>query len=218
MTRTAADPPARVCTASDTVPRFGSSDIRVGFEGQSIGLIEKENQVVTVEVHQFSAFTGRETDALAALRSTVDFGVPPYTWALPTDRPTRILLWKNRELIAHSGVLERTIRVGDHEHHVAGIYSVMARPDARGLGYGSTVVRRAAEVAEATMPTARHIVLVCLESRVNFYARLGWNRVEAPVRFDQPDGPHLMEIVTMARPVGASAWPSGDVDLCGLPW
>jgi hypothetical protein len=74
------------------------------------------------------------------------------------------------------------------------------------------------EVVEATMPSARHIVLVCLESRVRFYTRLGWNRVETPVRFDQPDGPQLMEITTMARPVGLSAWPTGDVDLCGLPW
>ncbi len=174
--------------------------------------------MVTVEVHQFSDFTARETDALAALRSTIDFGVPPYTWASPTDRPTRVLLWKNGELIAHAGVLERTITVGTHEHPVAGIYSVMTRPDVQGLGYGSTVVRRATQVVEVSMSAARHILLVCLESRVSFYARLGWNRVEAPVRFDQPDGPQLMEIVTMVRPVGLSAWPAGDVDLCGLPW
>ena len=179
---------------------------------------QEKNQVVALEVHQFSEFTTREKDALAALRSTVDFGVPPYTWASASDRPTRILLWKNGELVAHAGVLERTIRVGTAEHAVAGLYSVMARPDVRGLGYGSAVVRRATEVAEATMPAARHIVLVCLESRVRFYTRLGWNRVEAPVRFDQPDGPQLMEITTMARPVGQSAWPTGDVDLCGLPW
>lgn len=181
-------------------------------------LIKKENPVVTIEVHQFSDFTVRETDALAALRATVDFGVPPYVWASPIDRRTRVLLWKNGELVAHAGVLERTIRVGTEVHHVAGLYSVMARPDVRGLGYGSIVVRRAAEVAEVTMPDARHLVLVCLESRVHFYERLGWNRLDAPVRFDQPDGHRLMEIVTMARPIGSEAWPPGDVDLCGLPW
>ncbi len=194
---------------------FGHQD---RIPGADIVLIKKENQVVTIEVHQFCDFTTRETDALAALRSTVDFGVPPYVWASPVDRPTRVLLWKNGELVGHAGVLERTIRVGTDEHHVAGLYSVMARPDVRGLGYGSMVVRRAAEVAEATMPDARHIVLVCLESKVSFYERLGWNRLDAPVRFDQPDGHRLLEIVTMARPIGSAAWPSGDVDLHGLPW
>ena len=77
--------------------------------------------MVTLEVHQFSEFTTRETDAVAALRSTVDFGVPPYTWTSASDRPTRILLWKNGELVAHAGVLERTIRVGTAEHTVAGL-------------------------------------------------------------------------------------------------
>ncbi len=175
-----------------------------------------------IDVRPWHEFDDREVAAYAGLRSEIDFGVPPYAWTAADDRPVRLLGWEGSHLVAHAGIVEREVLVGGQEGgktlRVAGLYSVMVRPDRQGTGLGTAIVTAALAEASRCFPQSRHAVFVCLESRVPFYQRLGACRIDPPVTFDQHDGPHVMGIVTMRRPVAGESWPDGAVHLVGLPW
>lgn len=172
-----------------------------------------------IVVRPWADLDAREVAAHADLRAQIDFGVPPYQWTAAQDRPIRLLGWDGDTLVAHAGILQREVRVGDLEMPVAGLCSVMVRPDRRRAGLGAAIVRASLDEAARAFTATRHAVFVCLESRVPFYERLGARRITSPVTFDQPDGPRAMEIVTMRRPsVEGEAWPDGPVHLVGLPW
>ena len=172
-----------------------------------------------IAVRPWADFRPDEADAYAALRATIDFGVPPYQWTEAADRPIRLLGWHGDSLVAHAGILLREVRVGDVTVPVVGLCSVMVHPDRQREGLGASIVRASFDEGARRWPEAGHAVFVCLESRVGFYERLGARRVEGPVTFDQPDGTHEMAIVTMWRPLAEGAtWPVGGVHLVGLPW
>ena len=171
-----------------------------------------------VELRRFEELTEAEHTALADLRSEVDFGVPPYQWTPNPERPWRFLVWEGERLVTHVGVLDREIRVGGQPHHVAGVYAVMTRPADRGKGYASAALEQAATFMRDELPKAQHGLLVCLDTRLPFYGRLGWHKIEAPVGFEQPGGRQFNEINTMVLPLRDRPWPAGEVDLCGLPW
>jgi GNAT superfamily N-acetyltransferase len=171
-----------------------------------------------IDLRHVAELTESENDALASLRAEVDFGVPPYQWTPPAERPWRFLVWEDERLVTHVGVLDREVAVGGQPLHVAGVYSVMTRPADRGKGYASAALRRATEFMRDEIPKAEHGMLICLDTRLAFYGHLGWQRVEAPVAFDQPGGRQVNEINTMVLPLRGRPWPAGDVDLRGLPW
>jgi GNAT superfamily N-acetyltransferase len=173
---------------------------------------------VRIDLRRFEELSEHESEALASLRGEIDFGTPPYEWTPAAERPWRFLVWDDDRLVAHVGVMDRTIRVGGEPLEVAGVYSVMTRPADRGKGYASAALRRAAEFMRDELPRAQHGLLVCIDERVPFYGRLGWQRIDAPVEFDQPGGRQVNEINTMVLPLRGRPWPAGDVDLCGLPW
>ena len=170
------------------------------------------------EVRHLADFTDRDHDQLAALRAEIDFGTPDYRWTSAEDTPWRVLLWDGDRLASHVGILEREIRVGEQPVTVAGIRSVMTLPALRGRGYGSRAVGRANEFVAAELPASEFALLVCLDSRIALYRRLGYELVGEPTVFEQPGGPTVNEINTMVRPFRGRAWPSGRVDLRGLPW
>jgi hypothetical protein len=68
------------------------------------------------------------------------------------------------------------------------------------------------------LPKSEFALLICLDTRVALYRRLGYELVREPTVFEQPGGPAVNPINTMVRPFRGRAWPSGRVDLCGLPW
>src|SRR5262245_3310022 len=171
-----------------------------------------------IDLRRFDELTEPERAALEGLRSEVDFGTPPYLWAPPEARPWRFLVWEDGRLVSHVGVLERTIRVGGQPRHVGGVYSVMTRPTDRGRGHASAALERAAAFMRDELPRAGHGLLLCIDERLRFYRRLGWERVPDPVVFDQPLGRHVNDINTMVLPLRGRDWPPGEVDLCGLPW
>ena len=171
-----------------------------------------------IDLRRREELSQAEQDALASLREEIDFGTPPYTWTPNEARPWRFLVWQDDRLVTHVGVLDRTIQVGGRPLHVAGVYAVMTRPADRGRGYASAALERAAAFMRDELPAAEHGLLVCIDERIRFYERLGWRRIEAPVAFEQPDGRRVNEINTMVLPLRGKAWPSGDVDLRGLPW
>ena len=171
-----------------------------------------------IEVRNLRDFTSRDHEQLAALRDEIDFGIPPKTWTASEDTPWRILLWDGDRLASHVGLLEREIAVGDEPVTVAGIRSVMTLPAARGRGYASRAVATAHDFIAAELPSSEFALLICLDTRVPLYRRLGYEVVPEPTVWIQPTGPALNPINTMVRPIRGRAWPSGQVDLRGLPW
>jgi GNAT superfamily N-acetyltransferase len=171
-----------------------------------------------LEVRHLSDFTARDHEQLAALRSEVDFGIPPHTWTASEDTPWRVLLWDGERLASHVGILEREIRVGREPVTVAGIRSVMTLPALRGRGYASRAVSLASAFIADELPKSEFALLICLDTRVPLYRRLGYEVVREPTVFEQPSGPAVNPINTMVRPFRGRTWPSGRVDLRGLPW
>ena len=172
-----------------------------------------------IEARQWAELSAQQLGAYAELRATIDFGVPAYQWTAAEDRPVRLLGWQGDILVAHTGILPRTVRVGSDTLPVVGLCSVMVHADRQRTGLGGAIVRASFDESARRYPQARHSVFVCLESRVQFYERLGAHRIDGPVTFDQPDGVHEMAIVTMWRPLAEGAtWPVGRVHLVGLPW
>jgi hypothetical protein len=171
-----------------------------------------------IEVRHLREFGEREHAQLDALRSEIDFGIPPKTWTPGEDTPWRILLWDGDRLASHVGILEREIRAGDEAVTVAGIRSVMTLPALRGRGYASMAVSRASDFIAAELPASQFALLLCLDTRVPLYRRLGYELVGDPTVFEQPTGQTVCAINTMVRPFRGRAWPAGQVDLRGLPW
>lgn len=169
-------------------------------------------------MRRYEELTPAENDVLDDLRREIEFGTPPYRWTPPEERPWRILVWEGDRLVTHVGVLERGILVGGRPHHVGGICGVMTRPADRGKGYASAALGRAADFMRDELPRAEHGLLVCIDERLPFYGRLGWQRIDAPVSFEQPGGSRVNEINTMVLPLHGRPWPPGAVDLRGLPW
>ena len=171
-----------------------------------------------IEVRHLREFGEREHAQLDALRSEIDFGIPPKTWTPGEDTPWRILLWDGDRLASHVGILEREIRVGDQAVTVAGIRSVMTLPALRGRGYASMAVSLANDFIAMELPRSEFALLICLDTRVPLYRRLGYEVVREPTVFEQPGGPAVNPINTMVRPFRGHPWPPGRVDLRGLPW
>jgi len=172
----------------------------------------------TIAVKRWSDFTDEDRAGFDALREQITFGLPPTTWTPMEETPWRVLLWEDGRLVSHVSVMDRTIQVGGRPVHVAGIRSVMTLPEARGRGYASQLMARAAELIPREIPSAEHGLLLCLDIRVPLYSRLGWRVVDAPTYFEQPEGRTRSQVNTMVKPFKDKPWPAGEVDLCGLPW
>jgi nodulation protein A len=122
------------------------------------------------------------------------------------------------ELVAHVGLVVRAGALDGAPVTIGGIGSVKTHPRARGRGYASAGLRRA-----ATALTADHAVafslLVCQDHLVPFYERLGWLTFGGRLVVAQPGG---KTVFTLNRPMvlpGRRPAPrDGEIDLDGLPW
>ena len=61
-------------------------------------------------------------------------------------------------------------------------------------------------------------MLFCLHRLMPFYARQGWQLLEDEIEFDQPTGRLVSPFRVMVLPCGAYEWPTGRVEVKGLPW
>ena len=117
--------------------------------------------------------------------------------------------------IAHVGLLVAPVRAGGETFDVLGVGGVIVARSHRGTG----VLRPLLEAALARDLGPERALLWCSTENAAIYARFGFEHVEAPVTVDQPDGPYVMPMPTMWKPLRAGArWPAGDVTVPGLPF
>jgi aminoglycoside 2'-N-acetyltransferase I len=142
-----------------------------------------------------------------------DFG-RRYQWA---DNDWSLLLDVGGEVVSHVGVVERTVTVEGSPLRVGGISAVATAARWQRRGLAQQLLAKAADFMRADL-RADFGLLICDEHKRPYYSRLGWHVVAGPLRVDQPQGKITMPTLTMVCPLTGRLWPTGTIDLCGLPW
>ncbi|MBN2005686.1 MAG: GNAT family N-acetyltransferase [Anaerolineae bacterium] len=176
------------------------------------------------QIKPAAALTAKEVDLVAALNQQV-FGQAnaDYVWA---TADWHVLLWVGNEddasevdnLVGHIEIVVRTCTVDDYPVRVGGIGKVATAPNWRGRGLASAALQRA-QVFIAEVLGLEFCLLVCSEAQAPFFKALSWNATTGPLWFSQPGGRvQLKGVTTMVRSCSGRPFPSGSIDLCGLPW
>ena len=148
----------------------------------------------------------------APLPTTI--GAGQYQWG---ENDWSLLLRTENEIVCHVGLVDRTITVGGRPVRVGGVGAVATAPAWQRRG----CARQLMETAAAFMRDELHVaagLLICGDSRVPYYGRLGWQAVPGPLLVDQPQGKVVLPTNIMVLLFSETPWPAGPIDLCGLPW
>lgn len=131
-----------------------------------------------------------------------------------------VLAVEEDALIAHAGIVERQVLVGQEHIRVAGVQNVFVLPEYRGLGLFRQVMSAALE--EAHKRGLDFGLLFCAPDIGRKYARQGWRLLEdrGVTRVDQQRRPQPLPAknVTMFYPLAGRDLPPGDLHLLGNDW
>jgi GNAT superfamily N-acetyltransferase len=140
------------------------------------------------------------------------------SYALQWEPKVRFFqVYESGKLVANAGLVGRTVMAGGHSLSVAGLGSVVCRPEARGKGHARAAVTAAIQHARDSMK-APFGMLFCLPRLVPFYERMGWARLDEPVLIEQSAGTVRSPLEVMVKLLGDRAWPPGPVSANGRPW
>lgn len=121
-------------------------------------------------------------------------------------------------VIAHAGVVDRTVLAGEAAVRVAGVQNLCVVPDYRGRGFCKRVMEAAMD--EAARRGHQCGLLFCTAALGTIYERLGWRFLDRAVtRIDSgrplplPEGNR-----PMVYPLSLRAMPPGPIDLQGNDW
>jgi GNAT superfamily N-acetyltransferase len=118
--------------------------------------------------------------------------------------------------VAEAGLIELTVGQGA-AFEVVGIGSVFVRGSARGCGLMRRVMNELLDVAREMGP--ERALLFCRAHLLPVYGSFGFIEIADPVWVDQPGGRVEVPLPSMWRPLhGRPDWPSGRVDVQGLPF
>jgi len=123
------------------------------------------------------------------------------------------------EVIAHIGVVERRLTVGNTPLCVAGIQNVMVLPDHRGRGWIDQVMAQA--MAEAQKRQFDCGLLFCDPALVKTYSRCRWETLDDRPIIRVDDGreqPLPASGLTMFFPLRVRQLPPGTIHLRGNDW
>ena len=109
--------------------------------------------------------------------------------------------------------------MGEHRVAVGGIGGVMTLPDWRGRGYARAALKKA-QASVAVWRRAPFALAICPRDEASFYRHLGWRVADALIRCEQTGGRVTLahEVVVVLSCQGDAFWPSGAINLCGVPW
>jgi len=123
-------------------------------------------------------------------------------------------------VIAHAGVVDRTITVGECSLRTTGVQNVFVVPPLRGTGLSRQVTDAA--IGEAERRGFEIGLLFCRDELVPLYARSGWRHLQGrPVMRIDPGGREVLKNdgrTTMYYPIGGRAFPDGLIHLNGDDW
>ncbi len=155
-------------------------------------------------------------DLSSFVRRTYDreFGDDSMVYAIPERH---ILGSLNGEPVTHVGILQRTITIEQKPLLIAGVSFLITEPEHRGKGFASLIMNEAVTFVRNELGLAFGL-LTCKPRLESLYAGMGWKTVSEPNVFVQPTGNRSCGGLIMIYECGESLWPTGKIDLCGLPW
>lgn len=137
-------------------------------------------------------------------------------WA---DPDWEVVVYDGEQWVSALELFERSVRVQDQMIQVCGIGGVKTRPEFRRQGYAEVAMQASTRFMcdELQVPFG---FLVCGPHLVDYYGRLGWQRIDETIYHHQKTGkfifpPHINALI---YPCGDEQWPQGNIDLLGLPW
>ena len=133
------------------------------------------------------------------------------------DRHVGLRTPEGRMAAAGGAVIVEVDVEGADRFDVVGIGGVFVTGSLRGRGLTARLLPVLLDIAQRMGPD--RAMLFCRPELVGLYARHGFAEIAAPVWADQPNGPIMMPMRAMWRPLRpATDWPPGRVDVCGLPF
>jgi aminoglycoside 2'-N-acetyltransferase I len=143
-----------------------------------------------------------------------EFGPRAGRWA---SADYYVLLNRDGQLAGRLGVLDSKVSVGNQIIRVGGIGGVATKPEFRHRGVASAMLARAAEFMKSDL-RVEFGFLLCRHEVSPVYAKVGWIMVEGPTKFMRAGVIATYPHDTMILPLAGKEWPSGPIDMLGLPW
>jgi aminoglycoside 2'-N-acetyltransferase I len=135
-------------------------------------------------------------------------------WAEPDHY---VILSVGGKLAGRLGVLDSKVSVGNQIIRVGGIGGVATKPDFRHRGVASAMLARAAEFMKDDLGVEFGFLL-CRHEVSPVYAKSGWIIVRGPTTFTRAGVTATYPNDTIILPLAGKRWPSGPIDMLGLPW
>jgi nodulation protein A len=124
------------------------------------------------------------------------------------------------KIVAHVGIVDRTIRVADVLIRVAGIQNVFVLPEWQKRSLSAEVMNSA--MAEASRHGFDCGLLYCIPELEKVYCRCGWQRIADRdiTRIDENNQelPIPGKNIAMFYPLQLTTFPDGAIHLCGNDW
>lgn len=143
-----------------------------------------------------------------------EFGQTGFTWAAPAYYAIAEV---EGELIGRLGIFDRKVDVAGSSIRVGGIGGVITKPEWRRHGVARDLLTQSAAFMRDEL-SVEFPVLLCRREVAPVYAKLGWIRVDGPTVFMQPSGLATYPRDTMVLCFVERQWPTGTIDMRGLPW
>ncbi len=135
-------------------------------------------------------------------------------WAQPD---WAVMVWEEDELVSNVHIVERVINVGTQNLRVGGIGNIATKVEWRKRGYASAALNTAEEYLVNPLQVDFGLMITTKEI-IPRYEKRGWRQVADTLIIEQPEEITSLNYPVMILPVMKKDWPSGKVDLCGLPW
>ena len=122
-------------------------------------------------------------------------------------------------LLAHVGIVDRTVSVGRQSYRIGGVQNVFVLPQFRGRGLVDQVM--AASMDEARRREFDCGLLFCVPELEKVYGRCGWKKLpEVPVvRVEEgKELPLPGKNIAMSYPLVRGEFPGGTIHLRGNDW
>lgn len=122
-------------------------------------------------------------------------------------------------IVAHAGVVRRSIAVGGRPVVVAGVQNVFVLPECRGKGLSGRVLNAA--MAEAERRRFDCGLLFCVPALKRVYEGCGWEDLGQREVVRVEEGRELPlpgENIAMFYPLRVGTFPEGLIHLCGNDW
>ncbi|HEX7434881.1 MAG TPA: GNAT family N-acetyltransferase [Anaerolineaceae bacterium] len=123
----------------------------------------------------------------------------------------------DQQVVSQVGLLKREIKVAGSPLWVGGVGGVMTHPDYQRKGLAAVLLKEAASYMAGQLKV-NFGLLLCSPHRVAYYQKSGWMRVKDETRCANHGKQVIFPDPVMVISLSIWPWPSGLIDLCGLPW